>query len=101
MLAGVAETGTVRITLRGKDKPLHLLVALGRKRGTTKAKGAGKPDLEVVLQEGTWWEIVEGRLSPPDAFRRGRMRIRGDVNLGSRLYKSLAADDGSTDICWG
>jgi putative sterol carrier protein len=100
-LAGSGEAGRLQLTIRGGDKPRQFSIELAGDRPSSQARKAEKPDLEVVVHESTWWEIVEGRLSPPDAFRRGRMRIRGDVHLGSRLYKFLAADDGSTELCLG
>jgi putative sterol carrier protein len=100
-LAGGSESGSVRLTIRGGEDPRQFAIDLGRKSASSKARRADKPDLEIVLQETTWWEIAEGRLSPADAFRRGKMRIRGDVRLAGRLYKFVAADDGVTDICLG
>jgi putative sterol carrier protein len=100
-LAGSGEAGRLQLTIRGGDKARQFSVELARNKASSQARKVSNPDLEVVVHESTWWEIVEGRLSPPDAFRRGKMRIRGDVHLGSRLYKFLAADDGSTELCLG
>lgn len=100
-LAGSGEAGRLQVTIRGGDKPRQFSIDLEGDSRSRQARKADEPDLEVVVQESTWWELVEGRLSPPDAFRRGKMRIRGDVHMGNRLYKFLAADDGSTELCLG
>jgi putative sterol carrier protein len=100
-LAGSGESGTLQLTIRGVDELHEFSIDLEADSPSGQARMAENPDLQVVVRESTWWEIVEGRLSPPDAFRGGKMRIRGDVHLGSRLYKFLAADDGSTELCLG
>jgi len=58
-----------------------------------------QPGLEIVTRAETWWQIAQGSLSPLEAFLQGKMRIRGDVELGKRLMKQLASSEGRLDIC--
>ena len=58
-----------------------------------------RPDLEVICHAETWWEIAAGELSPVDAFLGGRMRLRGDPELGKEILKYLSDDGGSCDPC--
>jgi putative sterol carrier protein len=100
-LAASDEGARVQITVRRGAEPRSWSLDLEKHAATPTPKRGPKPDLEIVVQESTWWEIAEGRLSPPDAFRMGRLRIRGDANLGMRLYKVVAGEDGSTELCLG
>ena len=100
-LAGSGEAGRIQLTIRAGKNPRQFDIELSGETSSIQAHEAENSDLEVLVNESTWWEIVEGRLSPPDAFRGGKMRIRGDAHLASRLYKFLAADDGSTELCLG
>lgn len=56
-------------------------------------------DLEIVTRAQTWHEIARGKLSPIEAFVRGKLRVRGDAELGKRLVTELTEDDGVVDIC--
>jgi hypothetical protein len=47
------------------------------------------PDLEVLLDAETWKQIAAGALSPLEAFGRGKMRIRGDLNLARRIVRRI------------
>jgi putative sterol carrier protein len=60
---------------------------------------AEDPALEIVTRAETWWQIVGGDLSPLDAFIQGKLRVRGDVDLGKRLLRQLAGSEGKVDIC--
>jgi hypothetical protein len=62
---------------------------------------ADKPHFEVITRAETWWEVSAGTLSPLEAFLRGRMRWRGDLDLAERLLRHLAGSGGTFDICKG
>ena len=52
-----------------------------------------------MTRSETWQEIACGKLSPIEAFVSGKLRVRGDTELGKRLVKELTEDDGVVDIC--
>jgi putative sterol carrier protein len=54
------------------------------------------PDLDILTDSDSWWAIATGSLSPIEAFLGGRMRIRGDVELGKRLLAEVAVSPGKT-----
>lgn len=100
-LRDTGRTGSLRCTL---------LVANGRRHFTFDFEPGGcrmisdttkKPDLELIAREDTFWEIAEARLSPLDAFLQGRLRVLGDINLGSHLMRQVAEGSGATSICGG
>lgn len=43
------------------------------------------PDLEIITSEDTWLSIANGQLSPLEAFAKGNLRIRGNIEL-ARLF---------------
>lgn len=47
------------------------------------------PDLEILVDEETWWQLVRGSISPLDAFGGGRMRVIGDLTLARHIVESL------------
>jgi putative sterol carrier protein len=73
-------------------------VSLEPKSAAALEKAARRPDLWILVSQGTWQQIAEGALSPVDAFLSGELRIRGDTELARRLLKR-AGDGGETDVC--
>ena len=47
------------------------------------------PDVELILDAPTWRAIASGELSLVEAFARGRMRVRGDIDDARRLVQQL------------
>lgn len=52
----------------------------------------------ISVAKETWAEIASGEISPMDAFLMGRMAISGDISFARRLYATLAAKPGRTDV---
>lgn len=50
---------------------------------------AHRPDLEFLIQEPTWWQIAEGRLTLLEAFLGRGMRVRGDIGVARRFIRLL------------
>jgi len=46
-------------------------------------------DVEVILDAETWNLIASGTISPLEAFGRGQLRIRGDINLAHRFVQQV------------
>ncbi len=97
-LQNSGKTATVQCTILGGDKPRHWSLEL-RGRECRVGDPVKVPDLEIITKDATWWEIAEGKLSPLDAFREGRLRILGDTQLGSHLLKLAAEGGGAVAIC--
>ncbi len=92
------ERGRIQFRIMGK-KPEHWVLDLYQGRCTlsrTKIEGA---DFEILTQRETWRAVASGKLSPAEAFLRGKMRVRGDVDLGKRVLEQLAAPGGDLEIC--
>jgi putative sterol carrier protein len=49
----------------------------------------GKPDLELITTTQVWSETASGKLSPLEAFGRGNVRIRGDIELARVLARRV------------
>jgi putative sterol carrier protein len=46
-------------------------------------------DVELILDASTWRTIASGELSLLEAFARGQMRVRGDIDDARRLVQQL------------
>jgi len=101
LLGDTGKTATVRCTILVGDAPRHFTLELRDRECRVHGQSMPKPDLEIVTQEKTWWEIAEGRLSPLEAFGQGRLRILGDTALGSQLLRRAGDREGAVSICEG
>jgi putative sterol carrier protein len=93
LLADAGESGELQFRIVGAEQRCYS-VALGQAH--TKAE---RPSLEIVTRAQTWWEIAAGSVSPLQAMIDGKLRVRGDMELGERLLQHLAAAPGRTSIC--
>ncbi len=57
----------------------------------------GRPDVEIRCSDGTFWRMIDGSYSPVEAYREGKLRVRGDEPLAKRVLRHLAGPDGSVD----
>lgn len=58
------------------------------------ARGRRRPDATLAADAGTWAEMLGDMRGGMDAFRQGRLHVRGNLHLGVGL---LAATSGSTE----
>lgn len=58
-----------------------------------------KPDVEIFVNKDTFLEILQGNLSPIEAIGKRRMRVRGNIKLALKLYKTLAEPEGEIAPC--
>ncbi len=100
LLADAGEQGTVQLNVREGEAEHVYSFELGQKQAVNRAvAGPRPPTLQIVTAAETWWPIAEGRLSPLEAFAQGKLRVRGDTALGTRLVRKLAAGAGMVEIC--
>jgi hypothetical protein len=91
---------TVSVTMVGAAGTERWLVKVGPKQATAAEGAADRPDVEVITTPSVWAEIASGTLSPVVAFGTGRMRIRGDLTLATRLLRHVATTPTAiVDIC--
>lgn len=62
-------------------------------RQVTTQESEPQPDLEFILDAETWKLIAEGTGSLLEAFGRGRMRVRGDIEVARRFAGQLQRAD--------
>lgn len=99
LLEKSGERGRLQFQIRSAEARRYWSFELAAEGCRLRAEPVEKPDVEIITQAETWWQIADGTLSPVEAFGRGKMRIRGDLELAKRLYKKLATGEGSTEIC--
>lgn len=99
-LAGSGEKGYVQLRIVSRPEPFYACLDLSPKQCTMRFEKVEKPNLELITSDDTAWRILEGSLSPLEAFLRGKMRIRGDAVLGKRLLQIIASSpEAEFDIC--
>ena len=99
LLQGSDEKGSVQFRIIEGDQRLFWGLTIKDASAKISKKKITKPDLEIVTKAQNWMQIASGALSPLEAFLQGKMRIRGDFELGKRLLTRLAATRGKIDIC--
>ena len=99
LLKSSGETGRVQFRFIDKEPGRDWCLELRGRQGAARAERLDGPNLEVITRAKTWWGIAKGTLSPLDALLQGKLRIRGDAELGKRLLRHLAAAPGRTDPC--
>jgi len=67
-------------------EPLVWSVAVAKGTSKVVQKRTERADVEIITTRDTWWQIADGRLSPLDAFVKGLLRVRGDLNLAKRVF---------------
>jgi len=92
------EQARVQFRILSGEEPLYWSLELEKKACEIRAERMDKPDLEIITRAETAWKIASGSLSPLEAFVQGKMRIRGDIELGRRLLKQLTSSEGELDI---
>ena len=84
------EEATIQFRLVG-ETPTCWTISLGGKGAKAVAdKPVTKPDFEIITSTETWAQIADGALAPLRAFTQGKMRVRGDIELGEKLLKRLS-----------
>lgn len=58
------------------------------------AERIAHPDFEIITKAETWKQIAGGSLAPLRAFTQGKMRVRGNIDLGKRVFQRLASSEG-------
>src|SRR5262249_33245361 len=84
------DSGRLQFRILGGEKPSVWTLAPVRKRWHVGEDEIEKPDFEIITDAETWWEIADGRLSPFRAFLQGRMRVRGNFELGKRVLARIS-----------
>jgi putative sterol carrier protein len=94
------EKGLVKVRFLSKQGQHHVYFKINPKFCKLQIEEVEEPDLELIALDKTALSILDGSLSPIEAFLQGRLRIRGDAALGKRLLRLLASSpDARVDIC--
>jgi putative sterol carrier protein len=98
-LEGLPERAVVQFEILSGGDRRYWSVELSRGAGRVEAGKSESPDLAVITRESSMRQIADGSVSPLEVFARGKMRLRGNMGLAKRLFKSLASPEGITEIC--
>lgn len=99
LLGEAGEEAVVQCTIAVDEEARRFRLDVGEGACELTEAATDRPDLEIITGRAAWQDIAEGELSPLEAFTDGRLRIRGDVELGVRLLRSVAADGGAVTVC--
>jgi len=90
-----------KILFRAKegDKTEYFSYEFDERRGIFGTGPLDKPDLEIFVEKETLLRIIEGNLSPIEAIGTKRMRVRGNIKLALKLYRTLAVPEGKITPC--
>jgi putative sterol carrier protein len=88
-LGATKEKGKIQLSLVSGDDRKHWSIDLSGKEGRIAQAASKSPELEVVMSEETWLQIASGEVPPHEAYGRGMISVRGDLELGRRLFAHL------------
>ena len=92
------DTGQVQLRIIDKKVSVCGALKLTKKGAEVSADIVDNPDLEIITDDQTARAIVKGTRSPVQAFLEGKMRVRGDRELGKRILQALGSGKGAVDI---
>lgn len=99
LLENSGESGRIQFEIGSGEERQYWSLELKEKACKISEGKIEKPNFEVLGRAKTLLQVAEGNISPIIAIGRGKMRVRGDIEFGRRLYKLLAADEGRTGPC--
>jgi len=88
------EKARIQFRITDGEQESYWGLELGPTACRVHTKKAERPDFELITDAETWWQIAEGLLAPLRAFTQGKMRLRGDLELGKRILQRLASPEG-------
>lgn len=83
-VAGLAATVQIRLSgVNGGDWTLTIRDgSLAVQRGTSE-----NPDMTITMKDKDYVDLVNGDLSGQKAFMTGKLKFKGDMNLGMKLQR--------------
>lgn len=97
LLEGADEEVRVQFQIFSGEKQLLWYLEPVEQVYQVRAERVDHPEFEIITKSETWWQIAQGSLSPLRAFIQGKMRVRGNIELGKRLLKQLASPEDLSD----
>jgi putative sterol carrier protein len=94
LLEGSDERARLQFRILNGGRQLGWCLELAPQACQVRAEIIDHPDFEIITKAETWWQIAGGLLSPLRAFTQGKMRVRGNIELGKRLLQQLASSEG-------
>jgi putative sterol carrier protein len=90
-LTGSEEDARIQFRILEGTQELSWHLDLTSKGCQVRAERIFRPDFEIITKAETWKQIALGSLSPLRAFIQGKMRVRGNIELGKRFLQRLAS----------
>ena len=97
LLEDSEESARIQFQIIRDTQPLCWCLELERRSCRVTREKIEHADFEIITKAKTWWQIAEGSLAPLRAFTQGKMRVRGNIELGQRVLKQLASSKDSSD----
>lgn len=82
-------TASIQFTIQAGQRARQWCVNLSPKGADVSEGAVERPHLEIIADTECWTQVASGELAPLEAFGRGRMRVRGSVELARVLVRSL------------
>ncbi|KAG0175631.1 hypothetical protein DFQ28_006605 [Apophysomyces sp. BC1034] len=88
--------GSFEFTITNKDKKKETFTVDLKKDGAVlKGKGSSKADAVIDISDENFVELASGKLNGQKAFMSGKLKIKGQMMLATKLdtvFKQLAGD---------
>jgi len=81
------------------DKPKYYHLDIEGEKSDFNIGAHEKPHVEVLIKPDAFVKIADNSISPIEAVALGKLRIRGDLKLGMKLYKRVVTPKGKLAPC--
>jgi hypothetical protein len=98
-LERLGEQAGIRFRIVGRRKTVDCSLLLRPRGHRVVSEELPAPDLEVIVRDDAWRAVISGTLSPLVALAEGRLRVRGNIDLGKRLLAGLCPSGSRIDPC--
>ncbi len=79
-------TATVQFKISG-DKGGEWFITIKDKKLEVKEGTVDGPNMTLIMKDSDYVDLVNGKLSGQKAFMTGKLKFKGDMNLGMKMQK--------------
>lgn len=98
LLEGTKLSGIIQFRI-SFDEPKYYHLDIKGEKSSFNIGTHEKPHVEVLIKPDAFVKIADNSISPIEAVATGKLRIRGDLKLGMKLYKRIITTEGKIAPC--
>ena len=88
-LSNSKRSASIQFTIHSGKRTRQWSVFMSPSGAQAKEGKNEHPNLEIITDDECWSQVARGDLAPLEAFGRGRMRVRGSIELARLVARGL------------